>query len=103
MMTLDHLSHNFETQFVDKEITPASIDEKIRLANSALMVVDPSALQVRFSIGKPIDDVGIEDWQEDFCGTLVDLPSDCVDKSYKVYEVWYDGDDGVIEVMIYIP
>ena len=102
MMELYHLAHQFEKQFIDKQVTPAIMDAKIRAANSAFEVADPDALHIRFSIGKPIDEEDtLDDWKEELCGTLTELPQECRDKLYKIYEIWHDDYDGVIEVMLY--
>jgi len=101
MMNPIHLTELFNAQFTGQKICPDILFSKIVNVNTALEVIKTEHLPIRFSFGTPNDDeTSLNDWKEIRCVTLDDMTDAEISKQYKVYEVWYDGDDGCIEVML---
>lgn len=107
-MDITHVADFIESRYRGEKITPTQIEKKIRAVVEALDIFEePEGMKVRFSFGKPIyDERAFDDWQEESCLTLAEMPDDQKNKEYTVYEIWYDGDDEYedqcgIEVMLY--
>lgn len=107
-MDISHVADFIESRYRGEEITPAEIEQKIRVVVKALDIFEePEGMKIRFAFGTPIEDErALDDWQEESCMTLSEMPESMKDKKYAVYEIWYDGDDEYeelcgIEVMMY--
>ena len=112
-MDITNVVNFIESRFRGTEISPAEIEPKIRAVVEALDIFEePQGMKIRFSFGKPISaDTTLytpilDDWKEDYCKTLSELPDDVKDGKYTVYEIWYDSDDEFeelcgVEVMLY--
>ena len=107
-MDISHVTSFIESRYRGTEITPVQIESKIRAIVEALDIFEePAGMKIRFAFGTPIlDEDAFDDWKEESCMVLSELPDDIKNKPFTVYEIWYDGDDEYedqcgVEVMLY--
>ena len=108
-MNISHVTDFIGARYEGKKITPAKIEQNIRAVVEALDIFEePEGMKIRFSIGTPIppEEIKVDDWKEQMCVPLAELPDDLKNKEYTVYEIWYDGDPDYeelcgVEVMLY--
>ena len=107
-MDISHVTDFIEARYKGTEISPEQIESKIRTIVTALDIFDePEGMRIRYSFGTPVEDESaLDDWKEDFCKGLSELPEEVKSAAYTVYEIWYDGDPDFedqrgVEVMFY--